>query len=119
MTTDTLPDTDESNDVDDSWWGVGRPRGLKLEPDEYENEMCELVREDAPRRFAIVQDWGRNYDGRIATWGIAMDGDLYVFDPDYDLFLKIRDLDAVLARYTVDPHLKARIDWVDPEPTKD
>jgi hypothetical protein len=38
---------------------------------EFDEEMAEMVAEEAPRLFAVVQERGDRVDGRIAAWGMA------------------------------------------------
>ena len=38
---------------------------------EFAELVDELVAEDAPRLFAVLQEYGERADGRIAAWGMA------------------------------------------------
>jgi hypothetical protein len=38
---------------------------------EFDEEMAEMVAEEAPRLFAVVQERGERVDGWIAAWGMA------------------------------------------------
>lgn len=40
---------------------------------EFAQEIAELVAAEAPRLFAVVQEYGERVDGRIAAWGLAFE----------------------------------------------
>jgi hypothetical protein len=105
------------DEEDDSWWGVGRPFGPADPADDYEAEIQAIVRETAPRRFAIVQDWGVNKDGRVGAWGVVLDNEIHVIDNTGDRHRRLPNteasIDAVVSRYTSRPYLTARVVWLD------
>lgn len=41
--------------------------------EEFAQEVAELVAEDAPRLFALVQEYGERADARVIAWGMAFD----------------------------------------------
>lgn len=41
--------------------------------EEFARLMSEMVAAEAPRLFALVQEYGDRVDGRIAAWGMAFD----------------------------------------------
>lgn len=48
--------------------------GLEGETEEeFAQEVTELVAEEAPRLFALVQEYGERADGRVIAWGMAFD----------------------------------------------
>jgi hypothetical protein len=116
---DTMLDLDDQrlDEDDDSWWGVGRPFGPPVPADEYEADIDAIVRETAPRRFAIVQDWGINKDGRVGAWGVVREDEIHVIDNGagrhHTMPNTEASINATLARYAAHPHLTARVVWLD------
>ncbi|MGH3822609.1 MAG: hypothetical protein ACRDRA_07180 [Pseudonocardiaceae bacterium] len=53
----------------------GRERPGLEEPlcseEEFAQEVRELVADEAPRVFALVEEYGERVDGRIVAWGMA------------------------------------------------
>lgn len=49
---------------------------------EFAELVNELVSDEAPRLFAVVQVLGDNVDGRIAAWGMAFEGHTEVLGVD-------------------------------------
>ncbi|MFC6088232.1 hypothetical protein [Saccharothrix lopnurensis] len=43
-------------------------------PEEFADIMRELAREEAPRLFAIVEEYGDRVDARVAGYGVAFAG---------------------------------------------
>ena len=41
--------------------------------EEFAQEVAELVADEAPRLFALVQEYGERVDGRVIAWGMAFD----------------------------------------------
>ena len=41
--------------------------------EEFAQEVAELVADEAPRVFALVQEYGERIDGRVIAWGMAFD----------------------------------------------
>jgi hypothetical protein len=97
------------------YWGEGEPVAQPIPPQEYENIIQEMVREDAPRRFAVVQDWGTNVDGRIAAWGIVLNDRTVILDAETGSRTIVSSIRLALRLYGRKPHTTARICWVDPE----
>jgi hypothetical protein len=98
---------------DDLCWGSDEP-GQSLPPGEYADEVRQLLAESAPRRFAIVQEWGDRYDARIAAWGLASADDAHIFAADGSRTL-ISGIPLALRAYTRKPYVTARVHWLDPE----
>ncbi len=41
--------------------------------EEFAQEVAELVADEAPRVFALVEEHGERVDGRVIAWGMAFD----------------------------------------------
>jgi hypothetical protein len=98
------------------YWGEGDPGSLPITPERYEETVQYLVRADAPRRFAIVQDWGTHYDARVAAWGLAMGERTQIIDADVGPRMTVDSIRLALMLYAHAPHVTARVCWIDPEP---
>ncbi|MGH3775113.1 MAG: hypothetical protein ACRDRR_05145 [Pseudonocardiaceae bacterium] len=50
---------------------------VDLEPlcseEEFAHEVRELVADEAPQVFALVEEYGKRVDGRIVAWGMTFD----------------------------------------------
>jgi hypothetical protein len=114
---------DTPEDIEDEWdasWGRYDPAGGKPLTG-YEEDIQELLAEETPRRFAIVQDWGDRYDSRIAAWGLAYPGgEIHILDVTYGRTDTVKhDLDRALWWYGGrKPWLSARVFWIDDEQPK-
>lgn len=82
-----------------------------------ENEFAELVKdmvdEEAPRLFAVVQERGERVDGRIAAWGMAFEDHAEVVADGGSLF-SIRTPERACRLLSRDPDITARLVWVTP-----
>ena len=50
--------TEDTGDFSGSFWTE----------DEYQQQVAEMVADETPAMFAVVEDWDDRYDGRIAAW---------------------------------------------------
>lgn len=96
------------------YWGEGDPGSLPITPEQYAEVVRQLVTESAPRRFAIVQDWGDRFDSRVAAWGIATDEHTHIIDADAGPRMTVDSVRLALLLYTEKPHVSARVHWIDP-----
>lgn len=101
-------------------WGHGRPPYPAMPHGEYEDLMRRMAHHYAPRRFAIVQDWGRDVDGRIAAWGVAANGRTYVTevgeDDDGGGITVLHSMSLALHAFRRLPYVTTRVLWIDPQP---
>jgi hypothetical protein len=81
----------------------------------YEQAVRGLVDEFAPRRFAIFQDLGEQFDGRVAAWGMAFDERFEIVDAQSSSWMSLASPDAALRQYGRQPGVTSRIIWLDPE----
>jgi len=81
--------------------------------EEFAQEVAELVADEAPRLFALVQEHGERVDGRVIAWGMA-------FDDHADAISVGRGLrgsfpSAERARRAFSRRAKIRLVWADAE----
>ncbi|SNR49439.1 hypothetical protein SAMN06265360_107163 [Haloechinothrix alba] len=74
-----------------------------------------MVADDAPRVFAVVQEFGDRVDARIAGWGIAFDDRVEVIGVDGDVRMSLREPEDALRRFRRGSRIGARVVWVSPE----
>ncbi|MBM7775726.1 hypothetical protein JOD54_005930 [Actinokineospora baliensis] len=69
----------------------------------------EIVRDQAPRLFAVVQELGERVDLRIAAWGMEFDDHAAVVSEDGSTRLSVRSAEHALplfgGRAEVTPHV--------------
>jgi hypothetical protein len=87
----------------------------QVSADDYEAAVRELVNEFAPRRFAIFQDLGKRFDGRVAAWGITFDERIEIVDAQSSCRMSLASPETALRRYGRQPGVTARVIWIDPE----
>lgn len=97
------------------YWGEGDPGSLPVTQEQYDDEVRQLLAVTAPRRFAIVQDWGVRYDSRVAAWGLATPDQVKIVIEDDGPSASI-GVPLALRLYGRAPHVTARVCWLDPEP---
>ncbi|GAB3450281.1 hypothetical protein [Actinophytocola sediminis] len=95
---------------------VPDPAGLPPLCDEalFAESLAGMVADEAPRLFAVVQEYGERVDSRIAAWGLAFDDRVEIVDVDDGSRLRLRTSDRALRTYTWGSHIHARLVWVDP-----
>ncbi|MCT2582368.1 hypothetical protein JT362_04430 [Actinophytocola sp. S1-96] len=81
--------------------------------DEFAELMKELIDEEAPRLFAVVQELGERVDGRIAAWGMAFADHVEVI-ADCGTRLSLRDPDRACHLLSLAPDVTARLVWITP-----
>ncbi|MBB4962743.1 hypothetical protein [Saccharothrix violaceirubra] len=72
-----------------------------------------MVRDTAPRLFAVVQIYGDHADGRIAAWGMAFPGHVEAVSTEGSLHLSLRDTESITRAFTApEEHLTATVVWL-------
>lgn len=79
---------------------------------EFAQEIAELVADEAPRLFAVVQEYGERADGWIAAWGMAFENCAKVFGVDRGLYLSLRSPERAVRAFSHGPHITAHLVWV-------
>ena len=78
---------------------------------EFSEEVAQMVAEEAPRLFAVVQEYGERADGRIAAWGMAFQDHIKVVKVDGATTSPLSP--ELAARcFSHRPHITARVVWV-------
>jgi hypothetical protein len=103
---------------------VPDPSGLTPLCDEPQLAMilAEMVVDEAPRLFAVVQVYGERVDVRIAGWGMAFDDHAEVVSVDYKSRMSLHAPKDALRLFTFGSHIRARLVWFNPDaatPTDD
>ncbi|SNR68065.1 hypothetical protein SAMN06265360_11495 [Haloechinothrix alba] len=74
-----------------------------------------IVADEAPRLFAVVQEYGRRVDARIAGWGLAFDDRAEVVSIDGALRMKLNAPEEALRGFGFGSHVSGRLVWFDPD----
>ncbi|WP_316527093.1 hypothetical protein [Kitasatospora brasiliensis] len=82
----------------------------------FDQELCGLVLDTAPRLFAVVQVCGESLpgaDGWIAAWGVAdHSGQAHVFSIDGRARMTLTSPDRALRHFAGRPGITARLVWL-------
>jgi hypothetical protein len=74
-----------------------------------------MVAEEAPRVFAVLEEYGERVDGRIAAWGMAFPDHADVIAVDHCFHLRMRSPDRAARAFNNRPHITARVVWLHPD----
>lgn len=72
----------------------------------------EMVADEAPRLFAVVQEYGERVDGRIAAWGMAFTDHAEVVSVEHAQRMSLRTPRNALRLFSDGSHLRARLVWL-------
>ncbi|MFB7907822.1 hypothetical protein ACFC1T_15430 [Kitasatospora sp. NPDC056076] len=82
----------------------------------FDQELCALVLDTAPRLFAVVQVWGEglpDVDGWVAAWGVAdHSGRTHVISIDGEARLTLASPNRALRHFAGRPGITARLVWL-------
>lgn len=78
----------------------------------FDEEVRSLVNDSAPRLFAVVQVYGQEEDGRVAAWGMALDGHTEIVGVEGHVRVTTRSPERGVRRFERPPHISARLVWV-------
>ncbi|GAB3460350.1 hypothetical protein [Actinophytocola sediminis] len=81
--------------------------------EEFTELVKEMVDEEAPRLFAVVQELGERVDGRIAAWGMAFADHTTAVAGRGSVF-SLRSPERVRQALCQAPDVTARLVWVTP-----
>ncbi|WP_245556000.1 hypothetical protein [Actinopolyspora mortivallis] len=95
---------------------VPDPAGLEPLGDEsrFVELVRELVSENAPRVFAVVQEYGQRVDARIAAWGIAFEGRAEVVAVEENLRMRVSSPEVAVRLFHLGTRVRARLVWSEP-----
>lgn len=96
---------------------VADPAGLTPACDEPEFTALleEMVADEAPRLFAVVQEYGDRVDGQIVAWGMAFDDRAEVVSVGRTRRMSLPAPENALRLFEFGSHLRARVVWVNPD----
>lgn len=75
----------------------------------------EMVADEAPRLFAVVQEYGERVDGRIVAWGMAFDDHAEVVSVGRTRRMSLQSPENALRLFKVGSHIRARLVWFNPD----
>ncbi|WP_262702888.1 MULTISPECIES: hypothetical protein [Streptomyces] len=94
------------------------PQDPSSAPFDFDKEVCALVRDTAPRLFAVVQecDPGTEYaDACVAAWGMAYDdGSAYVIGVGGMVTMSLGSPERAVRHYGRREGISARLVWLPP-----
>lgn len=73
----------------------------------------QMVADEAPRLFAVVQEYGERVDAVIAAWGVAFPDHAEIVT--HQLRMSVRAPESALRMFTVGNHIRARLVWFNPD----
>lgn len=74
-----------------------------------------MVADEAPRLFAVVQEYGDRVDARIAAWGMSFDDHADVIGIEGELHLGVPSPDRVVRVFGIGTRVASRLVWVNSE----
>lgn len=89
------------------------PAPLCDEP-EFAAILEEMVTDEAPRLFAVVQEYGERADGMIAAWGMAFDDHAEVVSVARGHRMSLQTAENARRMFTSGSHIRARLVWLSP-----
>jgi len=75
----------------------------------------EMVADEAPRLFAIVQEYGERADGRIAAWGMAFTDHTEVVSVEHTRRMSLQTPENALRLFNLGGYIRARLVWFNPD----
>ncbi|GAA3012030.1 hypothetical protein [Actinokineospora diospyrosa] len=101
---------------------IATPGNRPLPPACDEAEFAALltgaVAVEAPRLFAVVEEFGERADARIAAWGMAFPEHAELVGIHRPLRMSLNGPESALPLFTRD-HTRAHLVWVDPTAEQD
>ncbi|MDQ2708202.1 MAG: hypothetical protein M3Z25_11440 [Actinomycetota bacterium] len=82
----------------------------------------ELVADEAPRLFAVVQEYGERVNVRIAAWGMAFAEHTEIVSAEREVRMSLQAPENALWMFKLGSHIRARLVWLNPDaatPTDD
>ncbi|MEB3371594.1 hypothetical protein [Saccharopolyspora mangrovi] len=78
---------------------------------QFQELVQDLVEDEAPRLFAVVQEYGDRVDCRIAAWGMAFSDRVEVVSVRGGLRMKLSEPEDSLCWFRLDNFVSARLVW--------
>ena len=79
---------------------------------EFTELIDEMVAEEAPRLFAVVQEYGERVDGWVAAWGMAFEDYAKIVGLDSHVHVSLGSPERATRMFSRRPHITARLVWV-------
>ncbi|EOD67519.1 hypothetical protein [Amycolatopsis vancoresmycina] len=102
-----MPPLTQFHDIDDP----SQLPPLCGEP-EFSTLVTELALAEAPRLFAVVQEYGVRVDARIAGWGLAFEDRADVISVGGRLRMSLTAPEHALRGFRAGPHVHPRLVWL-------
>lgn len=77
-----------------------------------------MVADEAPRLFALVQEYGDGVDGQIAAWGLAFENHAELIGADGGPEVHVSSVESAVWMFSRAAHMTARVVWVDNRPVE-
>ncbi|MGH3827901.1 MAG: hypothetical protein ACRDQX_12125, partial [Pseudonocardiaceae bacterium] len=74
-----------------------------------------MVANEAPRLFALVEEFGERVNGEIAAWGMAFDDHVEIVSVDDGSSINLSSLERAAHIFSHHPTITARVVWVNPD----
>jgi hypothetical protein len=81
--------------------------------EEFEAALAEMVAEEAPRLFAVVQEYGEREDARIHSWGMSFHDHADLISVGGSVRLGMRSPEHALRWASAGPLITAQLVWLD------
>lgn len=109
------PQLDQHADPLDAF--VPDPTGMPPLGDEaaFAALLNDMVAHEAPRLFAIVEEYGERVDGRIAAWGMAFTDRAEVVSVERTQRMSLQAPENAVPLFHFGSHIRARLVWADPD----
>lgn len=83
--------------------------------EEFTGLLENMVADEAPRLFAIVQEYGQRVDGAIAAWGMAFTDHTEIISVDGHRHLHLQAPQNASRHFHFGTHVRARLVWFSPD----
>jgi hypothetical protein len=86
--------------------------------EEFAEEVAEMVADEAPRLFAVVQEYGDRVDARISAWGMSFRDHADLIGVGGNVRLGMRSAEHALRWARVGTRVTPSLVWVDASPDR-
>lgn len=76
-----------------------------------------MVADEAPRLFAVIQEYGERADGWIAAWGMKFDDRTEIISVEGGMRMTLQAPEAALRGFAWSSHIRSRLVWFNPDAT--
>jgi hypothetical protein len=80
--------------------------------EEFADLLESLVADEAPRLFAVVQEYGEQVDGRIAAWGMAFPDRAEIVSVERGTWTSLAAPESALRMFKLGSDIQVRLVWV-------